>query len=115
MSELEVLALAVALLLVVAYFLGPRGPRISGAEARRLVKEGAQLVDVRTSGEFASGHIEGALNIPVQDLEARSSELARGRALVVYCRSGQRSGMAARRLKRAGFDQVHDLGAMSRW
>lgn len=106
----------VALVLVVAYFMFLKGGDVSSADARQLVQGGARLVDVRTPGEFAAGHIPGALNIPVQQLDSRMSELQpQDTAVVVYCRSGHRSGNAARMLKSAGFKAVHDLGPMSRW
>lgn len=108
--------LAVAVVLVAAYFMFLKGGDVSGAEARQLVQTGARLVDVRTPGEFAAGHIPGAINIPVQQLDTRMSELQpKDAAVVVYCRSGHRSGNAARILKNAGFPAVHDLGPMSRW
>ena len=84
--------------------------------SRRLVEAGARLVDVRTPQEFANGHIPGAVNMPVQDLERRMGELTgKDRPIVLYCRSGARSSSAARMLKSAGYTEVHDLGAMSRW
>lgn len=108
--------LVVAVVLVAAYFMFLKGGDVNGAEARQLVQAGARLVDVRTPGEFAASHIEGAINIPVQELEARMNELQpKDRAVVVYCRSGHRSGNAARMLKSAGFQAVHDLGPISRW
>lgn len=108
--------LVVALLLVAGYFMFMKGGDVSSAEARQLVHSGARLVDVRTPGEFAAGHIAGAVNIPVQELDARMNELQpKDAAVVVYCRSGHRSGNAARMLKSAGFAAVHDLGPMSRW
>jgi rhodanese-related sulfurtransferase len=56
------------------------------------------------------------VNIPVQELDGRMSELEpKDRPIVVYCRSGNRSGRAARMLKEAGYVSVHDLGAMTRW
>jgi len=89
---------------------------VSSLEARRLVEAGARLVDVRTPQEFANGHIPGAVNMPVQDLERRMGELTgKDRPIVLYCRSGARSSNAARMLKSAGYTEVHDLGAMSRW
>jgi rhodanese-related sulfurtransferase len=108
--------LVVAALLVVGYFVFMKGGDVSSAEARQLVASGARLVDVRTPGEFAAGHIPGAINIPVQQLESRLGELEpKDTAIVVYCRSGSRSGNAAGMLKNAGFAVVRDLGPMSRW
>jgi rhodanese-related sulfurtransferase len=108
--------LAVAVVLVAAYFMFMKGGDVTSTEARQLVQAGARLVDVRTPGEFAAGHIPGAINIPVQQLDARMSELQpKDAGVVVYCRSGHRSGNAARMLKSAGFADVHDLGPMTRW
>jgi phage shock protein E len=108
--------LVVAVLVGAAYFMFIKGSDVSGAEARQLVGAGARLVDVRTPTEFAAGHLPGAINVPVQQLDARMTELQpKDTVLVVYCRSGHRSGTAARMLKNAGFASVHDLGPMSRW
>ncbi len=108
--------LGVLALLIAGYFIFmPRGD-LTGAEARRLVQAGARLVDVRTPGEFAAGHIDGAVNVPIQELEGRLHELGPKRdAIVLYCRSGNRSNRAATLLRSAGYATVHDLGAMSRW
>ncbi|MFN0063295.1 MAG: rhodanese-like domain-containing protein [Myxococcaceae bacterium] len=107
-------------LLVLAIGLGVffwlRGGSVSSERAHELVSQGAKLVDVRTPEEFASGHIAGAINIPVSQIEARAHELgAKEGPLVVYCHAGVRSRRAADILERAGFKLVHDLGAMSRW
>jgi rhodanese-related sulfurtransferase len=88
---------------------------IDGAEARRLVaEEGAFLLDVRSTEEFGSGHVEGATNIPIQELDSRLAEVPEDKPVVVYCLSGGRSAMAARELTAAGRD-VYDLGPMSAW
>lgn len=86
-----------------------------GAEAKALVKAGAVLVDVRTPDEFAAKHIDGAINIPVDELEARKAELPKDKDVVVYCRSGARSARAKSLLAGAGFTKVHNLGPMSAW
>jgi phage shock protein E len=89
---------------------------VSGGEARKLVAAGATLLDVRTREEFAAGHIDGAVNIPVQELEARLREVgAKDRSVVVYCRSGRRSATAKQILEKAGWKVVRDLGAMTAW
>ena len=109
------IALCAGLLLAVAFVLLERGGDISNTDARQLVAQGARLVDVRTPEEFEAGHISGAVNIPVRELDRRLAELEpKQRPVVVYCRSGARSSAAARVLKQSGYD-VHDLGAMSRW
>lgn len=87
-----------------------------GPEARRRVEAGATLVDVRTPEEFASGHLPGAVNLPVEELARRYGELGSPQTrLVVYCRSGARSGRAERLLKEQGFQDVFNLGPMSTW
>lgn len=105
----------VALLLVgvgCALFFSDTSPE----KARALVANGARLVDVRTPEEFAAGHLEGAINIPVGEVPARLAEFGpKGEPIVVYCRSGARSSRAQKALKEAGYTQVHNLGAMSRW
>ena len=87
---------------------------VTAEQAQALVQSGARLVDVRTPEEFAAGHMEGALNVPLDTLQARApGELGpRDAPVVVYCRTGRRSGKAAALLKELGFTQVHDLGPM---
>jgi phage shock protein E len=74
-----------------------------------------QLVDVRTPEEFASGHLPNAVNIPLQELSARLGEVATDEPVVLYCRSGNRSGQAAQLLAAEGFTQVLDLGGIIAW
>jgi phage shock protein E len=107
----------IALGLVVLFFLLSRSRAdLSGQEAKVLVDGGALLLDVRTSAEFDAGHIPGAKNISVAELPGRVDDVgARERTVVVYCRSGNRSARAKRILEKAGFGDVRDLGAMSRW
>lgn len=90
--------------------------------ARQLVEqEHAILLDVRTPGEFAEGALPGAINIPVQELKARLAEVEELtgadelHAIVVYCRSGRRSGIAKEVLLEAGYDRVTDLGPIGNW
>ena len=90
--------------------------------ARRLVEEErALLIDVRTPGEFAAGNIPGAINIPVEALEGRLDEVKRlfgadpARPIVVYCRSGRRSGIARDLLLEAGYARVINFGGLAEW
>ena len=86
------------------------------AEAHKLVDEASALVDVRSPGEFSEGHIPGAVNIPVDEVERRAGEIgADSRPVVVYCRSGARSARAAATLQRLGFKQVVNLGPKAAW
>lgn len=76
-----------------------------------------QLVDVRTAAEYASGHIPGAVNMDVQSrgFENNISQLDKTRPVALYCRSGARSKMAARKLAEKGF-KVYELNnGISGW
>jgi rhodanese-related sulfurtransferase len=69
------------------------------------------ILDVRTGREFADGHLEGAVLIPVQELQRRMGELAGSeqRPVLVYCRTGNRSTVAAKLLVDAGFTRVANM------
>lgn len=74
-----------------------------------------QLVDVRESHEWSAGRIDGARHIPLNQLPGRLAELDRSRPVVCVCRSGNRSGMAAEFLSRAGFTAFNMEGGMQKW
>ena len=79
---------------------------------------GAQLVDVRTPGEYSSGHIEKAINADIYSdaFRQRMAQLDKNKPVLVYCATGIRSSNAARQLKQAGFTQVYDLrGGFNAW
>lgn len=82
-------------------------------QVRTLLASGeAVLVDVRTPGEFSGNGLEGANNIPVQQLDKRLGDVGdKDDPVVVYCRSGSRSARAAQMLEQAGFEKVYDLGS----
>ena len=76
----------------------------------------AAVLDVRTPGEWAAGHIEGSVNLPLLELSERLTEVPAGRPLFVVCRSGYRSSCAASVLERAGIDGVGNVvGGMLAW
>ena len=80
-------------------------------EIESLVSLGALLLDVRARNEFERGAIEGAINIPVDELRDRIRELPAGRTIVAYCLSGQRSYLACRILKHHGFKALNLSGS----
>jgi len=90
-----------------------RGHADTDLTALAAVDNGALLVDVRSPGEFAGGHLEGALNIPHTEILAGIRALGTDREapIVLYCRSGNRSGIATRALEEAGFTDVTNAGA----
>lgn len=87
--------------------------RITDKEARQLLQQGAQLLDVRSGPEFKADGIPGAINIPLPMLVKYVALLEKSRPVVIYCRSGNRSAKALNMLKLAGFKQLFDLGSRS--
>jgi rhodanese-related sulfurtransferase len=79
---------------------------VSREEAQQLIADGAQLVDVRAEHEWEAGRIEGAKHVPLAELSERAGEIDKERSVVLYCRGGNRSTMAAEALADAGFDAV---------
>jgi rhodanese-related sulfurtransferase len=77
---------------------------VSRDEARKLIEEGAQLVDVRADHEWEAGRIAGATHLPLAELAERAGEVDPERPVVLYCRGGNRSTMAAAALAEAGYD-----------
>ncbi len=76
------------------------------------VAQGAMLVDVRTPEEYAEGHLPEAINIPFEQIaEAFAKQgIAKDTPVVVYCRSGRRSGIAKESLEKAGYQEVYNGG-----
>ncbi|HEU4705704.1 MAG TPA: rhodanese-like domain-containing protein [Solirubrobacterales bacterium] len=77
---------------------------VSREEARKMLDEGAQLIDVRADHEWEAGHIAGAEHVPLPELPSRIGELDKGCPVVVYCRGGNRSSMATAALADAGYE-----------
>jgi len=73
------------------------------------------LVDVRSPGEFRSGHIPGAINIPYQQIEQSLKRLPRQRDIVLYCKSGIRDRIARKHLGRLGYRRVFSFCSYKRW
>lgn len=78
----------------------------------QLMKEGAIILDVRTSGEFSSGHIKGSINIPVDRLSHSLNKLKpKNKPIITCCASGMRSAAAKNILKSNGFAEVYNGGS----
>jgi len=84
------------------------GTKVSYPE---LVANGAKIIDVRTPAEYKSGHIQGSINIPLQDLSKKIGKLDKDTPVITCCASGIRSASAKRLLKSMGFKEVHNGGA----
>lgn len=121
-------SVVLAILLAVAGCAQPESAPSSGrplagqpdkdpAAARAVIASGAAVViDVRTADEYSSGHLDGAINLPVQELPARMSEVDklvagdRSRPIVVYCAAGSRAAKAKAELEAAGYARVINGG-----
>jgi rhodanese-related sulfurtransferase len=79
---------------------------VTREEAEELVRNGAQLVDVRADHEWEMGRIEGAKHVPLADLSERVGEIDRDTPVVLYCRGGNRSTMATEALAAEGYEAV---------
>lgn len=92
---------------------------VSPEEAASIVEsEAAVLVDVRSKKEFEAGHIEGAINIPVdsENLHEIIARLDQEEPVMVYCNGGRQSAQCAKILEEKGFTKIFDLdGGLSTW
>ncbi|KJU95708.1 rhodanese-like domain-containing protein [Streptococcus gordonii] len=86
---------------------------ISTAELEKRLKTNIKLLDVRTPSEYNRGHIKGALNIPLGQIDRYSQ--SKEEKLYVICHSGVRSRLAAKKLKKKGYDVVNVSGGMRSW
>ncbi len=76
-----------------------------------LVSQGARIIDVRSPGEFAGGHIKGSINVPLDSLSQNIKKLGDPKSpIITCCASGMRSGSAKGMLEGKGFTQVHNGG-----
>ncbi len=77
-------------------------------DLKNLVAQGAIIVDVRTAGEFNTGHIVGSKNIPLDSIATNMSELKKSNAVIITCcASGMRSGVAANQLNSVGIEAIN--------
>jgi rhodanese-related sulfurtransferase len=91
---------------------------ITPAEASVLIKKqkNLQLIDVRTPGEYQDGHLASAKLIPVQEIGERLAEIDKHKPVLLYCRTGHRSGIALRILQDSGYTQAkHMAGGINAW
>lgn len=83
------------------------GPKV---DYKELVKNGAQIIDVRTRGEYASGHVKGSVNIPLNELSASITKIKKNVPIITCCASGMRSASAKSTLSSLGFKEVYNGG-----
>lgn len=92
--------------------------KIDGYQAADLIAQGAVVFDLREPADFATGHIEGAVNVPFDgrfgDVVAQAAP-DRSAPVIACCYVGGRSAMAARLLDQGGYERVYDMGGMGGW
>lgn len=129
MKRFYALALFCLLALALSLLLGACGEEkteeknsyisINAEEAKRMMDEGESyiLLDVRTQPEYDEGHISGAILIPDTEIKDRAEgELAdKGAVILVYCRSGRRSKLAAQALADLGYTSIYEFGGIIDW
>ena len=93
-----------------------RSSQISAKDALEKLKAGALVIDVRSPGEFGSGHLAKAINIPLDEIETALPKRVKDKnqALLLHCASGMRSGMAKSKLKSIGYINAFNLGSYRR-
>ena len=93
--------------------------RISMDEAKTLMEkeEGYILLDVRTKGEYESGYIPGAINIPLSDIDEKIISFLpdKSQMILVYCRSGNRRREASDKLSKLGYTNILEIGGINAW
>jgi phage shock protein E len=87
----------------------------SSADACKLLADGAQLVDVRSTAEFSRGALPNAISLPLQGIMNANNIINKDKAIVLYCVSGARSATAKNYLMQMGFDEVYDLGSFKNY
>jgi phage shock protein E len=101
---------------VAVIFLIKKTGQISAKEALKQLKTGALVIDVRSAGEFNSGHLTKAINIPLDEIETALPKRVPDKRLVLllHCQSGMRSGAAMQKLKSLGYANAFNLGSFGR-
>lgn len=91
--------------------------KITPTEAMEMMGDDAIILDVRTKAEFDEGHIPNALLIPDTEITQKAEEVLpdKDQTILVYCRSGRRSALAAKELIQLGYTNVYDFGGILDW
>jgi rhodanese-related sulfurtransferase len=88
------------------------GPKVDLAQE---IANGAKIIDVRSKAEYASGHVKGSVNIPLEQLEKKLNKFSsKDVSIITCCASGMRSGVAKSMLKKNGFENVHNGGSWTK-
>lgn len=88
------------------------GPSV---DLHELIKNGAQIIDVRTKAEYQQGHIKGSVNIPLNNLSNHYAKLKKDTPIITCCASGVRSAQAKNILMANGFTEVYNGGSWTKY
>ncbi len=92
---------------------------LTAEQAKNMMEQDEEVIilDVRTEEEYRSGHIKGAILIPDYELQAKAEEILTDKeaVILVYCRSGRRSALAAEALSDMGYQKIYDFGGILDW
>lgn len=102
--------IAISTIVMFGFFRNLLGGSSSQEQLKEVINSKAFLVDVRTPSEFAAGSVKGAVNIPLDKLSSQLDKFKKKEQIVVFCRSGSRSGQAKRVLEQNGFKNVTNGG-----
>jgi phage shock protein E len=107
---------ALVLVGIVAFMVMRRKGQVSLKEGSDLVKRGGMVIDVRSPGEYNSGHLSQAFNMPIDEIDGLmpSKVKDKSRVILVHCKTGLRSKKAKDILTRQGYTNVFDLGSYER-
>jgi phage shock protein E len=102
--------------IVAVFFIMKKSGQIPAQAAVAHLKNGALVIDVRSRGEFASGHLARAINLPLDEIEAALPERVKDKSqvLLLHCASGMRSGVARQKLQARGYTNAFNLGSYGR-
>lgn len=108
--------IVITLVLLVAYIFLRRKGQISADAAVAHLKHGAILIDVRSPVEFDTGHLKGAINMPLQQIETLIVNQVKDKdqVLLLHCQTGMRSGVAKNKLEALGYSNAFNLGSYDR-
>jgi phage shock protein E len=102
--------------LLIGFWWVRHAGQISARQARVLLHAGAQVIDVRTAGEFVAGHLRQAVNLPLNEIETQVTRRVdrKDRVLLLHCQSGARSRAAVRKLRAMGYESAFNMGSYAR-
>jgi phage shock protein E len=109
-------AIFVVIVIVALFVIISKAGQLSAKEAAAYLKNGALVIDVRTPGEFNSGHLTNAINIPLDEIATAVPQRVKDKnqVLLLHCASGMRSGMAQKKLNSLGYTNAFSLGSYRR-